>query len=72
MSQEDKKIIASWHINLHVDCPACNRYIDLLEQWSMDEMYDVVQVGETKDIDFEWEVICSECQEEFIVKGFDH
>ncbi len=75
-----KTVAASLHIQMHVDCPGCDNYIDLLDSSDTDD-YDhndegnllrqmFPKHGEHEDFECE-DVTCSECKTTFNVKELE-
>ncbi len=62
-----KKITASWSIHLHVDCPACKEWVDLLD---LPDFWDgrSIQAGESQQ---GVEVTCPECGHDFVIDTED-
>ena len=64
---KDEKLYATWCVELNVECPQCNVYVDLLEASNFWEEHDF-KIGEseterTKDI----KVYCPACAHDFKV-----
>jgi len=67
-----ENICANWSISLNVDCPYCEHYLDVLDDYSEQEMYDLAEIGESKKFKEGFEVICKKCKKEFIVNEVIH
>jgi len=57
------KITAFWNINLHADCPACKKWIDLLDLPGFWEGRNIQAGASQQDM----EVTCPDCGHDFIV-----
>ena len=73
-----KETTTSLEINLHVDCPECKNYFDLVDDTDLNEegwLLDQVLPCEGAWIDehgkFKTKAICPECNVEFLVKGIN-
>lgn len=54
--------VAEWSVYLHVDCPHCGEFVDLLE--NADTVYDL-DICERRD---DYDAVCPECGKEFTCK----
>jgi phage FluMu protein Com len=71
--EELKKVEASWSVNLYVDCPHCNEFVDIFQEWSEQEMWGSVDIGETKELDDgDFDVTCPKCKKDFGVSNTTH
>lgn len=62
-----KNRTATWNIELMCDCPHCKEYVNLLNYcdfWD-DRQLDICEWGTDRSTNVE--VICPECEEEFVV-----
>lgn len=80
MSEQAKAVEAVLQISMHVDCPKCDFYIDLLDESDTNghdhdsESYLLKQMFPTNGSheDFECdEVVCTQCKHKFNVKGLE-
>jgi len=65
-------VIAAWSIQLNVDCPHCENWFDILDDWSEQEMWGSVEIGETKVLDSDFEVTCPKCKKDFKITETQH
>lgn len=71
--EEKKKVIADWSVDLYVNCPHCNNYFDILDEFQEQSMFEVADVCETKDISYhDFEVKCDKCKKEFKIDEVQH
>jgi len=67
---KDKKIYASWHVSLNVDCPGCKKYVDLIKLDDFWLDHPNLQIGQSSfgyNGIFNLEVECPECGHKFKV-----
>lgn len=57
-------IVATWHIELNVECPSCKEDVDLLAVSNFWEGKHDIEPGQSVT---DLEVCCPECQAEFSV-----
>ncbi len=68
MEKTWRKTTANWSIELNVECPYCNHYFDVMNDYGEQEMFNTAQVGESKKFEPDrFEVNCPECKKEFII-----
>ena len=82
MSDKLPEVRATLHIQVTVNCPHCDSYINLLDEDDTDGFYHNEEghiLSQTCPNDSHWsdgnlevnEVTCSECGKEFNVRGVD-
>lgn len=73
-----KRIKATWTVELNADCPYCGEYlINCMDRWSEQEGWDIVQIGESKELDHrhgneDLIVECTKCNKEFVISHTEY
>lgn len=71
-----KRTTVTWRLELNVDCPYCDEYQDVIDQFNEQELYLYIKTCESRKLKIthgseDFVCTCKECNKEFVISKIE-